>query len=108
MNTFRYLGGTMVGELLLKHADRTLRHKSLSAAEGQRMASMIVKTLKGILGDEQLYLFQTKGTSNAGAIDLGELALPRRKRAFMRFDDRMFERGSTGTAKDLDQSLGIL
>ena len=84
----------MVGELLLKHAEnlsRTLQHKSLSAAEGQRMASMIVETLKGIMGEEQLYLFQTKETNKAGAIDVGEPALPRRRRAPMRYDDRVVE-----------------
>ena len=36
------------------------------------MASMTVETLKGIRGDEQLYLFWTKVTSNAGDIDVGE------------------------------------
>ena len=71
----------MVGELLLKHADntsRTLQHKSMSAAESQRVASMIVETVKGIRGDEQLDLFQTKEISKAGAIDVGEPALSRR------------------------------
>ena len=42
---------------------------------------MIVETLKGIRGDEQLYLFQTTETSKAGAIAVGEPALPRRRRA---------------------------
>ena len=66
LNTFRYWYGLMLGELLLKHADnvsRTLQHKSLSAADGQRVASMIVEILKGIRGDEQLDLFLTKVTS---------------------------------------------
>ena len=65
------------------------------------MASVIVETLRGIRGDEQLFLFQTTETSKAGAIDVGEPALPLTRRAPMRFDDRVVERDFTGTAKDL-------
>ena len=101
-----------MGELLLKHADnlsRTLQHKSLSAADSERVASMIVETLKGIRGDEELDLLQTKETSKAGAIDVGEPALLRRRRAPMRFDDRLVEKGKRlhGNSEG-SPSLGIL
>ena len=87
MKTFRYLYGIMLGELLLNHADNlswTQQHKSLSAADGQQMASMTVETLKGIWGDD---LFWTKVTSKAGVIDVGEPALPWRRKTPVRFDD---------------------
>ena len=46
-----------------------------------------VETLNGIRGDEQVYLFWTKVTSKAGAVDVGEHALPsRRRKAPIRFD----------------------
>ena len=45
-----------------------------------------VETLNGIRGDEQVDPFWTKVTSKAGAIDVVEPALPRRK-APIRFDD---------------------
>ena len=35
--------------------------------------------LNGIRGDEQVDLFWTKVTSKAGAVDVGEPALPRRR-----------------------------
>ena len=53
------------------------------AAEGQRVALMTVETIKGIRGDVRLYLFWTKVTSKAGAIDVGKPALPRRRKAPM-------------------------
>ena len=37
--------GITLGELLLKHADRTVQHKPLFATEGQRMALMNRGTL---------------------------------------------------------------
>ena len=68
---------------MAKRADnlsRTLQHKSLSAADGQRVVSMTVETLKVIRGDEQLNIFWTKVTSKAGAINVGEPRLPRRRK----------------------------
>ena len=62
---------------------------------------MTVETFKGIRGDEQLNLFWTKVTSKAGAINVGESALSRRRKAPMRFDDRLREGDVTKTAKDL-------
>ena len=46
-----------------------------------------METLNGIRGDEQVDLFWTKVTSKAGAVDVGEPALPRRRKAPIRFDD---------------------
>ena len=52
-----------------------------------------VETLNGIRGDEQVDLFWTKVTSKAGAVDVGEPALPRRRKAPIRFDDYMLCEG---------------
>ena len=46
-----------------------------------------METLNGIRGDEQVDLFWTKVTSKSGAVDVGEPALPRRRKAPNRFDD---------------------
>ena len=46
-----------------------------------------VETLNGIRGDEQVDLFWTKVISKAGAVDVGEPALPRRRKAPIRFGD---------------------
>ena len=45
-----------------------------------------VETLNGIRGDEQVDLFWTKVTSKAGAVDVGEPALPQRRKAPILFD----------------------
>ena len=102
MKMFRYLYGIVLGELLLKHPDnlsRTLQHKSLSAAEGQQVASMTVQTLKGIRSDQHFDLFWTKVTSKA--VDVSEPALPRRRKQPARFDDGLSEGDFPETAKDL-------
>ena len=51
MHTFKFLFGTMLAEMVLKHTDnlsRTLQHKAMSAAAGQRVAQMTVQTLQSI------------------------------------------------------------
>ena len=59
MHTFKFLFGTMLAEMVLKHTDnlsRTLQHKAMSAAAGQRVAQMTVQTLQSIRNDENLSL----------------------------------------------------
>ena len=49
MKTFEYYVGISLGELVLRHSDnlsRTLQHKSLSAAEEQHVAAMVVMTIE--------------------------------------------------------------
>ena len=67
------------------------------------MASITVETRKGIRGDEQLYLFWTQETIEAEAIDVGEPAIPgrRRKRAHDLMIVRLCEVNFTETGKDL-------
>ena len=63
MSMFPYLYGTMLAEMILKHADnlsRTLQHKSMSAGEGQQVAAMTASTLKSVQNDESFDLFWEK------------------------------------------------
>ncbi len=49
MNSFDYIFGNILGEMLLKHSDNlssTLQHKSLPAAEGQKIAHMTLEVIK--------------------------------------------------------------
>ena len=62
-----------------------------------------VETLNGIRGDEQVYLFWTKVTSKAGAVDVGEPALPRRRKAPIRFDDNIICSAKEISRKQLRQ-----
>lgn len=58
--TFRYFLGVLLGELILKHSDnlsKTLQSSKLSASEGQRIATMTVKTLQSLRSDSNFDLF---------------------------------------------------
>ena len=59
-----------------------------------------METLNGIRGDEKVDLFWTKVTSKAGAVDVGEPALPRRRKAPIRFDDNAVRRRLPGNNFD--------
>ena len=62
-----------------------------------------METLNGIRGDEQVDLFWTKVTSKAGAVDVGEPALPRRRKAPIRFDDNIICSAKETSRKQLRQ-----
>ena len=60
MKTFNYLFGILLGEVILRNTDnlsRTLQHQHLSAAEGQHVVSLTVKTLEKIRTDDAFELY---------------------------------------------------
>ena len=60
MTTFEYYFGVKLGSLLLKHSDnlsKTLQKTKLSAAEGQSVASLTVKTLEKMRKNDSYHLF---------------------------------------------------
>ena len=62
-----------------------------------------VETLNGIRGDKQVDIFWTKVTSKAGAVDVGEPALPRRRKAPIQFDTYAVRRRLPGNNFDKEQ-----
>jgi len=63
MKTFDYLFGVLLGEVILRNTDnlsRTLQHQHLSAAKGQNVTSLTVKTLEKIRKDVAFALFWSK------------------------------------------------
>ena len=62
-----------------------------------------VETLNGIWGDEQVDLSWTKVTSKAGDVDVGEPALPRRRKAPILFDDNAVRTSLPGNNFDKEQ-----
>ena len=91
MNRFRYLYEIILGKLLLKHANNlswTLQHTSLLPRRSPIKSGLdeAVETHNGIWGDEKVDLFWTKVTGKAGAVDVGEPALLRRRKTPIRFD----------------------
>ena len=88
MNSFNYIFGNLLGEMLLKHADnlsRTQQKKSLSAAEGQTIAGMTVDTLKSLQNDASFD--GEKLNRKVSELGVSEPQLPRQKRRPARYDN---------------------
>ena len=71
-----------LGELILRHSDnlsRTFQKSTISAAEGQCVADMTVRTLQSIRNDSNFDLFWEKTTQDANKAGTTEPSLPRRK-----------------------------
>ena len=89
MNTFKFLFGTFLAEMVLRHTDnlsKTLQDKTRSAAEGQIVADMVVRTLLTLRSDDSFDLFWLKVIKKAESLDL-EPELPRRAKCPRRYDD---------------------
>ena len=89
MKTFNYLFGILLGEVILRNTDnlsRTLQHQHLSAAEGQHVVSLTVKTLEKIRTDDAFELFWGKATLIISKHDISEPDLPRRRKAPRRYE----------------------
>ena len=86
MTTFEYYFGVKLGSLLLKHSDnlsKTLQKTKLSAAEGQSVASLTVKTLEKMRTDDSYHLFWERCNKEAKDLKIGEAVLPiKRQRPF--------------------------
>lgn len=90
-------------ELLLRHTDnlsKTLQSPKLSAAEGQRIAGMTLKTLELLRDDGYFSLFRKKFECARESLDADEPQLPRKKTTPKRFDDGNAEAEFPTTAKD--------
>ncbi len=90
MKTFNFVFGVMLGELILRHTDNlssTLQKKSMSAAEGQLIASMTVQTLNSIRNDTSFDLFWTKVNSFATSKNISEPELPRQRKVPKRYEE---------------------
>ena len=90
MSTFPYLYGTMLAEMILKHADNlssTLQHKLMSAAEGPHVAAMTVSTLESVQSDESSDLFWEKVIHKATALKVNKPQLPRCRKRTIRYDE---------------------
>ena len=92
---FNFVFGAMLGELILRHADNlssTLQKKSLSAAEGQLVASMTVETLDSIRNDDSFDLFWTKVITFVTSKNVNEPELPRQCKLPRRFEEGSINR----------------
>ena len=86
MQQFNFYYGVALGQLILSQCDnlsRTLQKSTISAAEGQAVAALTVKTLSSIRSDENFDLFWAKTMKAAEALDISE----RKRKVPRRIDD---------------------
>lgn len=80
---FDFLFGCLLGEQLLRHSDilsKALQTKSLSAAEGQKMALSTLKTLESLRTDAVLLLFYEEAKKKAADFDSDSSCMPLQRR----------------------------
>ena len=88
METFDYFFGISVAELFLSHVDNlstALQSSTISAAEGQRIASLTITVLANLRNDEGFTIFWNLVQKNAGLVDVSESRLPRPRKLPKRF-----------------------
>ena len=87
MHTFDFLFGVSFGNLL-RHTDnlsKTLQHKSLSAAEGQRVAKLTLDVLQSLLNEDHFKNFYARVLLDQVHFQVDAPALPRKQKAPQRF-----------------------
>ena len=90
MTSFDFFFGVSLGELLLKHSDnlsKTLQASNMSAAEGQKVADMTIRTLQSICSDVNFQLFWSLINQKASSLDIDEPVLPRQRKRPRRYED---------------------
>ena len=93
METFNFLFGAFLGEMILRHTDnlsKTLQNQSCSAAEGQLIADMVVRTLSTLRSDESFDMFWSKLISKAELLDI-QPELPRRRKRPATYEEGLAE-----------------
>ena len=103
METFDFIYGAMLGEMVLKHSDNlssTLQHKSMSAAGGQEITRMTMQTLESLRNDQSFNLFWTKVNQFASLPHANEPQLPRQRKRPRRFEEGTSQGSFHQTPKD--------
>ena len=93
MQTFNFLFGISLGNFLLRSTDnlsKTLQLKSLSAAEGQRLATLTLKVLQSLRHENKFKLFYSKVLQDQVQFDVQPPSLPRKRKM-----PRLFEIGAS-------------
>ena len=89
METFNFFFGVCLGECILRHAEnlsKTLQSSSISAAGGQKVSGLTLKTLEGIRSDDQFDLFWKLVLLKSRNLDISEPDLPRKRKMPRRFE----------------------
>ena len=88
IHTFDFLFGISLGNLLLRHTDnliKTLQQKSLSAAEGQRLAKLTLYVLQSLCDEDHFKNFYAQVLLDQVRFKVDAPTLPRKRKAPQRF-----------------------
>lgn len=103
MQKFDFFYGVSLGDLILRHSDnlsKTLQKSDISAAEGQDVASMTLKTLESLRSDSNFKLFWQKICKEAESLDISQPCLPRRRKVPRRLEEGEGEGTFAATTED--------
>ena len=104
MVSFDFLFGLMLGQLLLRHSDnlsQTLHSPSMSAAEGQYVAAMTVKTLQSLRSEENFAAFWGRVYQTASELEVEYPTLPCKRRPCRRYDSGSSDGHHPGNVQDM-------
>ena len=90
MKTYDFVFGATLGEMILRHSDnlsQCLQKKTISAAEGQQVAKMVINTLQSIRTEELYDLFWKKVLHFCECNNVQEAQMPRPRKLPARYDD---------------------
>ena len=107
MKKFSFLFGVYLAELVLRHTDnlsKALQCDTVSAAEAQDTAAMVVRTLQTLRNEEAFDLFwELKVNNSAEAFKVEQPELPRKRRIPNWFDDGIGEHEYHSEPKTYDR-----
>ena len=89
LSSFLFLFGVSLGHLVLQVADNlsvALQQKSLSAADGQRLAQETIRALQKLRSEDEFSKFWSGVLTRQSSLDVGEPEMPRRRKAPARLE----------------------
>ena len=95
MNSFELFFGLHSDNL-----SKTLQSRHKLAAEGQKIAEMIIHTLESIRSEENFLLLWLKVTNMANDLDVGDPILPQQRKRPQTFEESTQEEHFPGSVED--------
>ena len=120
MKTYDFVFGATLGEMILRYSDnlsQCLQKKTISAAEGQQVARMVINTLQSIRNEESYNLFWQKVLHFCECNDMQKAQLPCPRKLPARYDDGLSRHHIPASPKEhyrqlyfeaIDNAIGCL
>lgn len=104
METFRFMFGLLLSEMILRHTDKlsqTLQNPNLSSTDGNEIAMLTVKTIQSVRSNTNFDLFWDKAELMRVKWDVDEPQLPRKRKVPKRYELGVGEAEFHATPKDM-------